>query len=134
MFITSPTTHVYRGKGEPHHCERCGWLIKLGQAYERYVWQGEQYGPVFVEIRHADELDCPLDDEELIHELWQESFAETSVAITMKVSERLVMKTGINGEPIIESEPFIEMTAEGSEEPEAPKWTRSGDTDDEIPF
>jgi len=137
MFISEERTHVYRGKGYPHRCEMCHWQIQEGQEYHRWVMR-QGNSPLFVCVRHADDRDCPWEEEERMRqEMYEETFAEVSIPIEMVLTERLVAKVALNGDTIYETESVMEMRTGGSppeNDDSEEEVSYDPDDQDEIPF
>lgn len=134
-FISEQTTHIHRGKGTVR-CDRCGFHIRVGQQYRRWV---ERYGnnPLIVGSEHDFPEDCPG---EVIEIEAQAAYEACLIPVEIVISSQLVAKVTISGETIYSQEPCTEMRIGNQiEEPSSDEDSRGSnqlnyDSDDEIPF
>jgi hypothetical protein len=135
MWAPDASTHVFRGKNSnEYRCCRCNCNISLGERYDRRIHRTGHRSDLFVEVEHANELDCPYDELEAIVAAMSEE-TRVEVTITMVMSSRLVAKVAFNGETVFMEESYLEMRTENTADPlGCEPDDGSSDTDDEFPF
>lgn len=129
MWSSSPTTHVYSGRGQRHRCVRCMEELQEGQKYNRWVWRPGIGRRLYVEVEHLNSYDCPEEEFEAVHQPVEVS---VTVSMEMVVKTRLVELVTLFGETVYESETYIDTV---TSEPNYEHLNQNPEDDGEdVPF
>ncbi len=109
-----------------HFCDWCCNWIDVGDTYSRRAWVPRK-GSFHIMREHVDPVCPPSIDEERMAELMREEEVALGVAIVFVAEVRQVVKVGVGGETLVETEHRFTPTLICEAEP-------SADFDEEIPF
>lgn len=112
-----------------YFCDYCTNGIERGHLYQRKVWKpgGRDYLDV---LRWHDEPSCPPNiGEEIAREMMREEREALGVPIVFVGEVRQVLRIGLSGETIVESETYFvpKLVCEAVD-------SEPDDLDEEIPF
>lgn len=113
-----------------HFCDWCCNWIQPGEVYTRRIWAPRGTRSFHV-MREHDTPGCPPNiGEEIAMEMMREERAALGVPIMFVAEQRQVLKVGLSGETIVESETHFTPKLVC----EAVPRDDSGFDDEEIPF